>query len=107
METASDLYDDVTLVYTRLVRQESRESAHAIEQIHAALRVALIITILKMEAQQNHWIPHIGLYGYLLEDYPKALPLTKYAMTCCLHNWVVPGVELEISGWTELPIASV
>lgn len=109
METVSDLYEDAALVYTRLVRQENQEAAGAIELIHtafgshAALRAALIITIMKIEVQQNHWIPNIGLYTVLLEDYPAALPLTKYAMTCCVHEWAVPVVEA--SEWIELPIA--
>ncbi len=109
MKPASDLYEDVALVYTRLVRQESQEAAAAIEQIHvsfgahAALRAALIITILKMEVQQNHWIPGIGLYAHLLEDYPEALPLTKQAMTRCLQKW--EGALIEPGGWAELAAA--
>jgi len=109
MEIASDLYENVAVVYTQLVRQESQEAAAAIERIHtafgarAALRAALIITILKMEVQQNHWIPSIGLYAHLLEDYPDASPLTKYAMTCCLQTWTFPGVETW--GWAELALA--
>ena len=106
MQTASDLYENAALVYIRLVSQVSREAARAIEQIHtslgshAALRAALIITVLKMEVQQNHWLPSIDLYTYLLEDYPDALPLAKYAMTCCLQNWAVP--EVENGEWVEL-----
>ena len=99
MENPSDLYEDAALAYTRLVRQESQEAADAIEHIradfgtHAALRAALIIRLLKMEVQQNHWIPGIGLYAQLLADYPDALPLTKYAMTCCLRSWGQPVKE--------------
>ena len=95
LETAVDPYEDVALTYTCLVRRESGEAAAAIEQIQAAfgaqaaLRSALIIAILKMEVQQNHWLPNIGLYAHLLEDYPDALPLTKYAMRCCLRSWSV------------------
>ncbi len=79
METASHPYEDVVLVYIRLIRQVSEAAAAAIEQIqtdfgsHAALRAALIITIMKMEVQQNHWLPNISLYGDLLGDYPDAL----------------------------------
>lgn len=109
METTSDLYEDAALVYTRLVRQESQKAADAIELIHAevgshaALRAALIITIMKMEVQHNHWIPGIGLYEHLLEDYPAALQLMTYAMTCCLREWTVPVVEAP--EWVALPIA--
>ena len=106
MQTASDLYEDIALVYTHLVRQESREAAASIELIHAAfgsraaLRAALIITIMKMEVQQNHWIPGVGLYAYLIEDYPDALRLTKYAMACCLEVWT--GLMSAPERWPEL-----
>lgn len=109
MQTPSDQYKDVALIYTCLVRQECREAADALELIdaaygtHAALRAALIITILKMEVQQNHWMPNIGLYAHLLEDYPDALPLTKYAMLCCLQKWELPLTE--IGEWLPLAVA--
>jgi hypothetical protein len=99
METASDQYEDAAFVYTRLVGRESREAAAAIAKIqaafgsHAALRAALIITLMKIEVQQNHWIPYLGLYLHLLEDYPDAIPLAKYAMTLCLQSWDIPVVE--------------
>ena len=100
METAADLYEDAALIYTRLVRKESQEAAGAISLIHAAfgshaaLRAALIITIMKMEVQENHWVPGINLYAYLLAEYPGALPLTAYAMTCCSQSWTIPAVEI-------------
>ncbi len=109
MQTASDLYEDVAAVYIRLVQQISDEAAATIEQIRAifgaqaALRAALIISILKMEVQQNHWLPNLGLYTHLLEDYPDALPLAKYAITCCLQHWAVP--EGRIREWPELSAA--
>ena len=109
METPADPYEDIALIYIRLVRQESGQAAAAIEEIqaafgvHAALRAALIITILKMEVQQNHWLPNIGLYAHLLEDYPDAFPLTKYAMACCLQSWAVP--IQTTNSWIELAIA--
>jgi len=106
MKTPSDLFEDVALVYIRLVSQESQEAAVAIEEIQAAfgsraaLRAALIITILKIEVQQNHWLPNIGLYAYLLADYPDALPLTEVAMRCCLQKW---GISVaESSEWANL-----
>lgn len=111
METASGLNEDATLVYIRLVRQESQEAATAIEKIyvafgsHAALRAAVMITILKMEIQQNHWLPYFDLYTHLFEGCPDAVPLTKYAAVCCLQEWNVAEVELEASGWAELAIA--
>jgi CheY-like chemotaxis protein len=96
VETASDPYEDVALTNIRIVRQDSPAAADTIEHIHAnfgshaALRAALIIRLLKMEVQQNHWLPGIGLYVHLLADYPDVLPLTKYAMTCCLQSWATP-----------------
>jgi len=113
VETASDLDEEVILVYIRLVRQESREAAAAIELIRAAfgsraaLRAAVTITILKMEVHQNHWIPYFRFYANLLECYPEALPLTQYAAICCLQEWNVAEVELEASGWAELAMARV
>ena len=96
MDTASDRYEDVASVYIRLVWLENKEAGAALELInaafgaHAALRAALIIMNLKMEIQHNHWIPSIGLYAHLLEDYPDALPLAKYAMNRYLAHWVLP-----------------
>ncbi len=101
MTAASDLYEDVVLVYVRLIRPVSEAAAGAIEQIHAdfgshaALRAALIITVMKMEVQQNDWLPDISLYGDLLADYPDALELTKYAIACCLQHWA--GSEAEVA----------
>ena len=109
MKNPSDLYEDVALAYTRLVRQESQEAADTIEHIradfgtHAALRAALIITLLKMEVQQNHWVPGIGLYAHLLADYPDALLLTRHAMLCCLQSWAAPIVET--GEWIPLAVA--
>lgn len=104
MNPASDLYEEVALTYTRLVRLESEEAAAAIEQIHAqfgaaaALRSALVIRLVKMEVQQNQWIPSIRVYQHMFADYPGALSLAKQAMTCCLRAWTVdePSIELWI-----------
>ena len=99
VDTPSDRYEEVALVYTRLVRQESQAAAAAIEEIQAefgaqaALRAALIITIMKIEVQQNHWLPSVKVFNDLLQDYPEALPLTKYAIECCLQQWTAPAVK--------------
>ncbi len=93
MNTASTIYDDLVLCYCGLVRQVSPKAADVIEQIdadfgsQAALRTALIITILKTEVQTNDWIPSIDLYDDLLEDFPATMPLAKRAMTCWLRSW--------------------
>ncbi len=113
MKTDIALNEDATLVYIHLVRTDSPEAADAIEKIyvafgsHAALRAAVMITILKMEVRQNHWIPRFELYADLFENYPDALPLTKHAALCCLQKWNASGVELEASGWAELAMTRV
>jgi hypothetical protein len=100
LEIASDPYEDAALIYIRLVRKESQEAADTLDQIyadfgsHAALRAALILTIVQIEVQENHWLPNIGLYVNLLADYPDALPLTKHAMRCYLRSWDAPIAEL-------------
>jgi hypothetical protein len=107
MKTASDPFEDAALVYIRLVERISREAAADIEQIraefgsHAALRAALIIMILKMEVQQNQWVPHFSLYTHLIGDYPEALPLAKRAMQRCLDTWMVASEPDDI--WVALP----
>src|SRR5450432_10543 len=93
MEAPLDSYADVVLVYISLISQESPQAGAAIEQIQtsvgnrAALRAALIITVLRMEVRQNHWIPDMSVYAYLIEDYPGAVPLLEYAVGCCLQAW--------------------
>lgn len=102
MEPVSDSYETSALVYIRLVRKISHEAAVAIEQIyaqygsHAALRAALIITLLKMEVQQNHWLPNLKLYEHLLSDYPQAVPLMNHAMNCCIKVWELPDSEVML-----------
>ncbi len=92
MQNSSLSDDDVALVYLRLVRQESADAADLIEQIyvhfnaHAALRAALIITLLKKEIEHYHTIPEIGMYTYLLvnlqnkgKEQPCPFPHSNYA----------------------------
>jgi hypothetical protein len=99
MKNAFDSSENVALLYIRSVRRESQEAAAAIERIrtdfgaHAAIRAALIITLLRIEVRENHWLPSMGHYAHLLADYPDALPLTTHAMRCCLRSWNVPIVE--------------
>ena len=113
MKTGIALNEDATLVYIQLVRKDSPEAAAAIEKIyvafgsHAALRAAVTITILKIEVQQNHWLPYFDLYAHLFEGCSEALPLTKYAAACCLQQWDVAGVELATKGWIELATVRV
>lgn len=107
MDTDLDSFEETTLVYTRLVAQISDEAAAAIRQIHAAfgchaaLRAALIIMILKMEVEQNHWVPHFIIYMHLIGDYPDAIPLAQQAMECCLQVWTL-RLESEEEAWIAL-----
>jgi len=105
MENRSALDDDVALVYIRSVRRENSDAAAVLEQIynhissHAALRAALIVTLLKQEIQHYHSIPAIGMYTYLLKDSPEALPLLEDAITLCLESWGIP--QTDKSGWEK------
>ncbi len=87
------------LVGIRSIRQVSQEAAAAIELIyaafgsHAALRAGLMIMKLKREVQQTGWTPNFERYASLLEDYPNALPLAKYAVTCWLQGWGIASAE--------------
>lgn len=106
MDNASDLYQDTALVYIELVRKISLEAAEAIEHIHAtlgshaALRSALIIVLMEMEVRQHHWLPHVGIYQHLMDDYPEARPFAVRAMDACLKAWDIVN---PLSGnWLEL-----
>jgi hypothetical protein len=85
----------VLQLYIDLVALESAEAAAAVEQIQylfgapAALHAALALTILRMEVRQNHRRPDLGVYAYLIRDYPAAVPLLIYAMHCCLNRWKI------------------
>ncbi len=99
-QPAPDRYSELLLVYISLIRNDSPQAADAIEQIYssmggqAALRAALIITILRMEFRQNQWIPNITVPAYLLQAYPEAIPLLEYALGCCLQAWGIHNLEL-------------
>jgi len=103
MSPTSDPYEDAARAYIRLVSNESQEVATVVEQIqatagaHAALRAVLILVIMKMEVQENHWIPGFNPYIYLFNDYPEVMPLMKRAMACCLEHWGVSIAEISTS----------
>jgi len=110
MEAVSD--DDVALVYIRLVRKESPDAAALIEQIHrqfgapAALRAALVITLLKQEIQQYHALPDMGMYTYLLKDSPQAIPFLQEAIAHCLESWGIQPLDNNGEGkWSQTPEA--
>ena len=100
VQFSQDRYKDLLLAYITLIEQDSQQAAEAIEQIYAtfggqaALRAALIITILRMEIRQNQWVPDISFHADLIRDYPEVLPLLEYAMGCCLQAWGIHDLEL-------------
>ena len=102
MKPGSDLYEDVAQVYARLVEHECPDAATAIRQIHstagshAALRAALVIKLLKMEIQQNHYLPNLRIYAYLFEDYSAVAGLLEQAIGCCLQSWGIPDVLVQL-----------
>ncbi len=110
---------NVVVIYIRLVRQDSIQAAAAIEQIYAtigakaALRAALIIMIFKMEVKQNHWMPDMNSYAYLIRDFRQAIPLLERAMTCCLQAWDIHDIEFgnletgDPTGWNDKGFGSV
>ena len=99
MESPLNSYEDVVSLYVSLISQDSPQAGAAIEQIQTtigsqpALRAALIITVLRMEVRQNHWIPDILVYAYLIQDYPEAIPLLEYAVGCCLQVWGIRNLK--------------
>ncbi len=101
MGSSSESYDDVARVYIQLIRKVSDEVAEDIEKIyalcgaHAALRAALVITLFKIEALQNEWVPGIRIYAHLLEEYPEALVYQVHAMAVCMQTWGVAVVTTD------------
>ena len=102
MKSGSDLYEDVAQAYIRLVEHDCPDAATAIHQIqftvgsHAALRAALIITLLKMEVQQNCYLPNLSIYAYLFQDYPEALGMLEQAIASCLPGWGILNVQVQL-----------
>jgi hypothetical protein len=108
MDNASASNDDVTQVYIRLVRKESQDAAAVLEQIQtrfgapAALRAALIITLLKQEIHHFHDLPSIEKYTHLLKDYTEAIPLLNEAIHFCIDTWnVSESAKSESLRWQQ------
>jgi hypothetical protein len=98
MAHLSDLYEDVTQVYLRLIRKASSHAAVHIAEIiplcgaAAALRAAVILAVIKIEVRQDRWIPGKSIYASLIEDHPVAI-------ICCLQAW---GVLADVTDeWTR------
>lgn len=94
-----DLYEDVVVLYIRVIKQDSMVAGAAIEQIHAifgaraALRATLVITLLKMEAKENYYVPDLSIYDYIMEDYLEALLLLEEAIIHCCRAWGIHKME--------------
>lgn len=92
-------YDEVVSLYIRVIRGDSPGAADAIEQIRitcgarAALRATLAMTLVKIEDQRHHPIPDFSRFGYMLVDYPQALPLLEQA----IQYWVKDRHLREVS----------
>jgi hypothetical protein len=118
MHSDSDLYRDVADVYTRLVESDSPAAAIILRTIqrkegaHATFIAALILTVLKRQIQDDHFLPNLKEYAYLFQDYSESIWLLEEAIAQCLHDWGLPDVtvaldvgnaERHISGPTDLP----
>ncbi len=102
MQSGSDIYEDVTEVYIRLVEHHCPDAAAAIRQIHAtvgthaALRAALVISLLHMEVQENQYLPDLSIYTYLFEDFPEAVGLLEQAVANCLQTWGISQLKVQL-----------
>jgi hypothetical protein len=95
MDYASNWYDSIAQVYTRLAEQDSPDAASVIEEIQslcgsrAAMCAAVAIAITKLDVQKDGRIPDMGIYTQLLKDYPEALSLLQRAVVFCLPQWSI------------------
>ncbi len=102
MNRVPDLYEDAAQVYFRLVEQDCPDTAAAIHQIYfmagaqMALRAALVMRVLKIEAQQNHYFPNLGSYAYLFEYFPEVLGLLEQTVASCLAGWRMDDVQVQL-----------
>lgn len=111
MDFDSDAYDDVVSIYIRVVEQDSREAAAAIEQIRvicgprAALRATLIVTISKMEFLEQHLLSQVGGNLYLMREFPEALALMDQALAYCVQTWnaAYPNTYAQMNGSLRNP----
>ena len=97
MNPNSDIYEDVAQVYMHLVEHDCTAAA-ALHQIYstagsqAAWRAALVIRVLKIEAQQNHYFPNLSSYADLFEYFPEVVGELKQVIAGCLPVWRMPDV---------------
>jgi hypothetical protein len=99
METVPASFEIAALTGINSVRETSPEAANAVELIYAAfgaraaLRAGLMMRKLKQEIEQTGIAPDFDLYAPLFEEYPQAVRLARYAMTCWLQSWY--GVPVD------------
>ena len=102
MQHGAELYEEIAQAYIRLVEHDCPDAAAAIRQIHAtvgphaALRAALVVKLLQMEVQQNHYFPNLNIYAYLFEDYPEAIGSLEQAIASSLQTWGLPNQKVQI-----------
>ena len=102
MKTRSDLYADVAQVYLHLVEHDGPDVSAALRQIYAtagslaAWRAALVIRVVKIEAQLNHYFPNLGSYADLFEYFPEAVGLLEQAIKSCLPTWRIQDVQVRL-----------
>ena len=96
MNPDSDIYADVAQVYTRLVERDCAATVlrhiYATAGSQAAWRAALVIQVLKIEAQQNHYFPNLSSYTDLFEYFPEVVGVLKQAITDSLPAWRIQDV---------------
>jgi hypothetical protein len=92
MEKVPASFEIAALTGINSAREVSPEAAAAIELIYAAfgaraaLRAGLMIRKLKQHVAQGV-TPRFDLYAELFTDYPHAVRLAQYALTCWLQGW--------------------
>ena len=102
MPSQSDLSNEVAEVYTRLIERDSPEAAKVLQTMqrkegaHAAFRAALVITVLKRQVQDDHFLPDLKEYAYLFRDYPETTQLMEEAIAHCLLTWGLSDVSVSL-----------
>lgn len=95
MQVLQDSYQDVARIYIAMIKKYNLEAGRTIEQIHAtvgaraAVLATLVVTLPRMEIDDNYQNHDRSIYAVLVKDYPDALPLLNHAIECC-STWTVP-----------------
>ncbi|MEO8392198.1 MAG: hypothetical protein ABI700_04320 [Chloroflexota bacterium] len=102
MKPDADIYADVAQIYTRLVESDCAAAVlhhiYATAGSQAAWRAALVIQVLKIEAQQNHYFPNLSSYADLFEYFPEVMGVLKQAIADALPAWRIQDVPVQLFG---------